>query len=150
MNSLSERIFMKKFLEIYKKYEEIINYLVVGVATTVFSWVVCLIFAYFVFDTDIAWQNTAVNVIGWVFGVVFAYFTNRKYVFKSHEPNMIKEFIQFSAGRVTTLILDVVVMLLMVNIMKIEYVIAKLVSSVLVMIGNYILSKFFVFNEKND
>lgn len=141
---------MKKIMDLYRKYEEIVNYLIVGVATTVFCWVVRLVFAYTIFHVEIAWQNAAVNVIGWVFGVIFAYFTNRKFVFKSTQPDMWKEFIQFSAGRVGTLILDVVCMYVMVNLMHWDYAVSMILVSVLVMIGNYILSKFFVFTEKKD
>jgi putative flippase GtrA len=138
---------MKKILDLYKKYEEIVNYLIVGVATTVFSWAVRLLFAYTIFDVQIAWQNTVVNVIGWVFGVIFAYFTNRRYVFKSTQPDMLKEFLDFSAGRLGTLLLDVVCMYLMVNRLGMNYALSMILVSVLVMIGNYVLSKFFVFGK---
>lgn len=141
---------MEKLMNLYHKHEEIINYLIVGVATTIFCWIVRLIFAYTVFDVQIVWQNAAVNVIGWVFGVIFAYFTNRKYVFKSTEPDMWTEFIQFSAGRVGTLLLDVACMYLLVNLMNWDYAVSMILVSVLVMIGNYVLSKFFVFKEKKD
>ncbi len=141
---------MKKLMDLYRRYEEIINYLIVGVVTTVFCWVVRLIFAYTIFDVRIVWQNAAVNAIGWGFGVVFAYFTNRKYVFKSVEPDMWRDFIQFTAGRVGTGVMDIVLMYVMVNLLYWDYAISMILVSVLVMIGNYVLSKFFVFSEKKD
>lgn len=138
---------MKKLLELYKKNEEIINYLIVGGATTVLCWVVKLILKYNVFDVDISWQNAVVNIIAWVVGVIFAYFTNRIFVFKSKAKNMFKEFISFSAGRVATLILDIIVMELCYNIIGTSYLAALLISAVLVTIGNYLLSKLFVFKK---
>lgn len=141
---------MKKIFDLYHKYEEIVNYLIVGVATTVFCWVVRLILAYTVFDVQIAWQNATVNAIGWIFGVVFAYFTNRKYVFKSVAPDKWKEFVQFTAGRLGTGVMDIVLMYILVNLLKWDYAVSMILVSVLVMIGNYVLSKFFVFNEKKD
>ncbi len=82
--------------------------------------------------------------------MVFGYFMNRKFVFQSKELNMWKEFLQFSGGRVSTWILDEVMMILMVNVWTINEGFSKIFVSVLVMIGNYIISKFFVFKEKKD
>ena len=136
-----------KIKAIYLKYEEIINYLFVGVANTIVSWFAC---AYTILDAQIVWQNTVLSIISWVVGVVFGYFMNRIFVFKSKEPNMMKEFLQFSGGRVSTWVLDAVMMVLMVNVMHINEAFSKIFVSVLVMIGNYIISKLFVFKKKPD
>jgi len=139
-----------KIKAIYQKYEEIINYLFVGVANTIVSWGAWFACAYTILDAQIVWQNTALSVISWVVGVVFGYFMNRIFVFKSKEPNMLKEFLQFSGGRVSTWVLDAVMMILMVNVMSINEAFSKIFVSVLVMIGNYIISKLFVFKKKQD
>lgn len=65
-----------KIKELYLKYEEIIVYLIVGVLTTVVSWVACFVCELFL-DSSISWQNFITNSIGWVVGVVFAYPLNR-------------------------------------------------------------------------
>ena len=80
--------------------------------------------------------------------MAFAYVTNRKYVFKSTEKNILKEAVNFSASRISTLLLDMVVMFVMVTLMGINDIISKFVSSVLVTIGNYLISKLFVFHKK--
>lgn len=137
-----------KLLVLYKKYEEVINYLIVGVLTTIVSWAAAWIAEQFL-DADISWQNAVINTISWVAGVVFGYFTNRKYVFKSTNPQMAKEFISFASGRVSTLLLDVVIMFVTVNLLHMHYWVAKIfISAVLVMIANYVLSKVFVFKKK--
>lgn len=130
------------------KYEEMIAYLIVGVLNTIVSWAAWFLCAYTFLDAQIVWQNFLLSLISWVVGVVFGYFMNRKYVFKSKEPDMWKEFLQFSGGRVSTWVLDEVMMILMVNVMKIHEGFSKIFVSVLVMIGNYIISKFFVFKKK--
>lgn len=139
-----------KIKTIYLKYEEIINYLFVGVANTIVSWGAWFACAYTILDAQIVWQNTVLSVISWVVGVVFGYFMNRIFVFKSKEPNMLKEFLQFSGGRVSTWVLDAVMMILMVNVLTINEAFSKIFVSVLVMIGNYIISKLFVFKKKPD
>lgn len=139
---------VEKCKELFKKYEEIIVYLIVGVLNTIVSWVACFLVG-LVLNPDISWQNTTINVVGWIAGVVFGYFANRKYVFKSTNPKIMKEFISFTTGRISTGIMDIVIMLVTVNVFHMDYWIAKIfISSVLVMIANYLLSKLFVFKKK--
>ncbi len=139
---------VEKCKELLKKYEEIIVYLIVGVANTIVSWVACFL-AGFVLNPDISWQNTTINIVGWIAGVIFGYFANRKYVFKSTNPEILKEFTAFASGRISTGIMDIVIMFVTVNLFHMDYWIAKIfISSVLVMIANYLLSKLFVFKKK--
>lgn len=138
----------KKIIALYKQYEEIINYLIVGVIVTVFTWVIKAILVELCFDVGVAWQNVVVTALADACGIVFAYFTNRKYVFKSTDPDMKKEFISFSAGRVGTTIFDIVAMVVLVWIFgKASYLVCMIAVSVLVVVLNYVLSKFFVFKE---
>ncbi len=139
---------MERWKELWVKYEEIIAYLIVGVLNTLVSWAAWFLCAYTVLDAGVVWQNVALSVISWVVGVVFGYVMNRKYVFKSKEPDVMKEFLQFSGGRVSTWALDAVMMVLMVNLLSINEAFSKVFVSVLVMIGNYLISKLFVFKKK--
>ena len=139
---------VEKIKQLFVKYEEIIVYLIVGVINTIVSWAACFLVELFL-DPDISWQNFVINTVGWVAGVVFGYFANRKYVFKSTNPEMLKEFMGFAGGRVSTWVMDIVLMFVLVNLIHMDYWIAKIfISSVLVMIANYLLSKFFVFKKK--
>ena len=138
----------KKLLELYKKHEEIVNYIIVGVLTTIFSWMVYAVSIWTFLDTENPIELQIANILSWVAGVAFAYVTNRKYVFKSTEKNILKEAVNFSASRISTLLLDMVVMFVMVTLMGINDIISKFVSSVLVTIGNFLISKLFVFHKK--
>ena len=138
----------EKLLVLYKKYEEIANYLVVGVLTTIVSWGAAWV-ATWILNPNVSWQNAVINTISWAAGVVFGYFANRKYVFKSTNPDKLKEFMSFAGGRVSTWLLDVLIMEVTVNLLKLPYWPCKIfISSVLVMAANYILSKLFVFRKK--
>ncbi len=137
-----------KLLDLYKKYEEIANYLVVGVLTTIVSWGAAWV-ATLILDPNVSWQNAVINTISWGAGVIFGYFANRKYVFKSTNPEMMKEFISFAGGRISTWLLDVIIMEVTVNMLNLPYWPCKIfISSVLVMVANYVLSKLFVFRKK--
>lgn len=139
---------IEKIKELFIKYREIIVYLIVGVLTTIVSWGAAFL-GKLILDTDVSWQNTLNNTFSWVVGVLFAYPLNRKWVFKSINPRIFKEFIGFASSRVSTLIMDIVIMWLTVNVLDMQYWIAKIfISSVVVTIANYVFSKLFIFKKK--
>ncbi len=141
---------VEKIKELWKKYEEIIVYLIVGGMTTVFSWfwmffVNIVIFGNPLYPTKT--QNLVLSVVNWTAGVIFAYPTNRKFVFKSKNPNIIQEAGKFVASRVSTLILEIVVRQVF-GWLGINVYVTTIVAAVLVIIGNYVFSKLLVFRKK--
>lgn len=140
---------IEKAKELYRKYEEIIVYLIVGVLTTIVSWAAKFIANALLFDNTMyptPFENMVLSTINWTTGVIFAYFTNRRFVFKSKEP-MRSEIPKFVFSRVATWILDIVAMQVM-TAMNINLIVATFITAVLVTVGNYIFSKLFVFNKK--
>lgn len=142
---------IEKCKELYKKHEEIIVYLIVGVMTTIVSWAAKFIANALLYDNTMyptPVQNAVLSTINWVSGVIFAYFTNRKFVFKSKGP-MRKEAPKFVLSRVSTWILDIVVMQVL-TAANINLIVASVISAVLVTIANYVFSKKFVFSKKKE
>ena len=140
---------MKKIWTLYKKYEELINYLVVGVMTTVISWItyaVCRL----IMNVDNAIIMQIAVFLRWFAGVVFSYFMSRKFVFKSKNPRILKEAIDFTTSRIVTLFLDMFIMWILPTIFHVNDWIATFISAVLVVIMNYIFSKFIVFRKKKS
>ena len=141
---------IEKIKELMKKYEEIIVYLIVGVLTTIFSWAACFVAEVLGLNPASDVQNFIINSIGWVAGVLFAYPLNRKWVFHSTNPKIMKEFVGFAGSRVSTWVLDIVIMWFTVNILHMNYWIAKIfISAVIVTILNYVFSKLLIFNKKD-
>lgn len=90
------------------------------------------------------------NVIAWVIAVAFAYVTNKLWVFESKSWDRtvwIPECIGFVSARLATGLLDMGLMYLMISIIGVPKMWAKLVSNVVVIIGNYVLSKLVVFRR---
>lgn len=140
---------IEKCKELYKKYEEIIVYLIVGVMTTIVSWAAKFIANALLFDNTmhpIPIENMVLSTVNWTAGVIFAYFTNRRFVFKSRKP-MKEEAPKFVLSRVATWILDIVVMLIF-TALGLNLVVGTVISAVLVVIANYVFSKLFVFQKK--
>lgn len=141
---------MKSLLNCYHKYEEIINYLIVGVLTTVVSLATYYACVYTFLDPSSPVELQIANIISWICAVTFAYITNKIFVFKTKNVNVLKEGINFYASRVVTLLMDMGIMFLLVTVLHGNDKIAKLIVQVVVTIGNYIISKFFVFKKKTN
>ena len=139
---------MERIRVLYKKYEELFNYLVVGGLTTVVSMALFYGCVWTVLDGTDAVQLQIANVISWSGAVLFAYVTNRRFVFHSRETNILREMSSFVLSRLLTLLLDMGVMFLLATVMKADYNLSMLVSMVLVTVGNYVISKLLVFRGK--
>ena len=138
---------LQKIKKLYEKYKELINYVIVGFLTTVVALATYYICVFTFLNPENALELQIANVLSWIAGVAFAYFTNRKYVFNSNNPNKLKEAAMFTLSRLVTLVLDMLIMGLGVSILKFNDKIVKLISQVVVVIGNYIFSKLFVFKK---
>lgn len=143
---------MKKILELYKKHNEIINYLIVGVLTTIVSLITKWGLLFTVLDASIALELQIAVIISWILAVIFAYITNRIFVFKSKNKNIIKEIISFFSSRLITLGMEMIIMWFFVTLLKLNsdtwVLIWTLVVQVIVTVANYIFSKLLVFKNK--
>ena len=139
-----------KISQLLKKVlnKEVIMYLIFGVLTTVVSLLVYYGCIYTFLNPENAVQLQIANIISWIAGVAFAYITNRKFVFESNESNQLKEISKFVTSRLATLFLDMIIMFIGVTCLHGNDKIVKLISKVLVIIGNYLFSKLFVFKKQ--
>ena len=144
-------ILPKPLQKIYYKYGEKWLYLVFGGLTTVVSIVTKLLLFYLI-PGEPKWESTAGVVFSWICAVTFAFFTNKKYVFKN-ETKTSKEFwtvfASFYGARLATLAMEEVIFLVCCDWLGMSKTIITFLSQVLIFIANYILSKVFVFKDKN-
>lgn len=146
---------MEKIIDLYKKYEEIINYLIIGVLTTVVNLAVKYALLFTVLNASDATQLQIAVVISWVVACIFAYITNRKIVFKSKSKKILKEFTAFVSARLFTLFLEMLIMFVFVTLLKLNsnlwVIVWSLVAQIVVIVVNYVLSKLVIFKkEKKD
>ena len=132
---------------LYLKNKEIINYLIFGALTTVVSFI-----SYYLFARILLIDEVISNALSWFFSVLFAYITNKLFVFESktfEKKNLFKEIISFFLARILTGILcDVLIFALFVKIFKINDIISKLITQVIVIVLNYLFSKLYIFRKK--
>ncbi|WJV42979.1 GtrA family protein [Apilactobacillus kunkeei] len=130
---------------LWKKYKQIIAYLFWGVLTTVIDIAVALVLYRLLPNMDVFWNT----LIAWIASVLFAFFTNRKWVFESKAntaKEYISEMISFFLGRVASLILEEIILIIGVSIISVNnFDLLKIFGQVVVIIFNYFWSKFVVF-----
>ena len=137
---------IQKAKALIEKYWEVLIYLVFGVLTTVVNYAIYLP-VYNILGLSAAFSNA----IAWVGAVVFAYLTNKPFVFKSHDWSMktvVPELTKFVGCRVASGAAETVVLLLTVDMLHWNGNLWKFLTSVLVVILNYIASKLLVFRKK--
>ncbi|MBE6693603.1 MAG: GtrA family protein [Ruminococcaceae bacterium] len=164
--------------ELFKKYREIIMYLIFGVLTTAVglgTYSLCFWIAEHALNIPMdAPESTAyivtyfvIQILQWVAAVLTAFYTNRRWVFtdaERGEGTLVRQLTLFAGSRVLTLILDIVSTYAFIYLLKLwindsapptllgisftaEFI-AKIITSVLVVVANYVLSKLFVFKNK--
>lgn len=137
-------------MKIFHKYKEIILYLIFGFLTTLISLLTYYLLVYTVLNPNKAIELQLANIISWIISVLFAYVTNRRYVFESKNKNKKKEISKFFLSRIATLIMDMIIMFMGVTVLKGNDKIIKILSQVVVIIANYLLSKLMVFRKKEN
>ena len=136
-----------------KQRKELIRYLIVGLSTTIINWLVYTPLVVLGFNITVA------NAVAWFVAVLFAFFTNKFFVFRSEEKQVKLFFIElfsFFGSRILTGIIEIVLpeflvgLGLNISVFNIPGFVAKVATSIIVVVLNYILSKFFVFNKELD
>ena len=133
--------------ELWTKYKSLIMYAVFGVLTTVVNMV-----SYYLSYNVLRIPNVPSTIIAWVLAVLFAFITNKLWVFDSRSFKrkvLIHEIWTFMAARLITGLLDVGIMYLTVDVLGWNATLWKLLSNIIVIILNYVLSKLIVFKKDN-
>ena len=136
--------------EIIKKIctRETILYVIFGVLTTLINIVVSTVLV-----KAFQIEGNLASTIGIILSILFAYFTNRKMVFNSTAETAKEkwtEFLKFILGRSFIMIIEMAGVFLLYTVLHVEYVITKVTITVIVVILNFFISKFFAFKNKKS
>ena len=136
----------EKLKNLFRKHYDILVYLIFGVLTTAVNYIV-----YLPCYNLLHLSSAVSNVIAWAAAVAFAYVTNKPFVFHSHDwsaGTVIPELTKFIGTRLGSGGLETLVLLVFVDMLKGNGNVWKLLTSVLVVVLNYIGSKLLVFRKK--
>ncbi|MBE6999345.1 MAG: GtrA family protein [Ruminococcaceae bacterium] len=145
---------------LWKKWREPILYLIFGGLTTLVNLVVFKLCGLALGDGAYLLSN----IIAWCVAVAFAFFVNKFWVFDSKSfawPVLRRELPSFLGARVFSLVVEEIGLWVMIDLCRLSEVtfsplgfsftgtdLSKLVMQVVVVVLNYIFSKFFIFKSK--
>ena len=135
-----------KIRTLVERYWDVLSYLFFGVLTTVVNYLF-----YLPCYNWLGISAAVSNVIAWVVAVAFAYLTNKPFVFKSHDwswKTVGPELVKFVGCRVGSGLLETAIIFITVDCLSWNGNIWKLITSVLVVILNYVGSKLLVFKKR--
>ena len=135
----------KKLIDTLKAHHDIIVYLILGAATTAVNFVV-----YYPLLNLVGLSAAVSNVIAWVISVLFAFVSNKPLAFKSKDWSFrvtAPEFVKFVGCRIGSGFLETTILMITVDLLHWNGNFMKLFVSVIVVISNYIASKYFVFHK---
>ena len=145
-------ILPKKMQDIYYKYEEAIMYTFFGGLTTLIS-IVTKLAVFYLIPGKPMWESGLAVTFSWICAVTFAFFTNKKYVFKN-KTNSRKEYgrvmLAFYGSRLSTFLLELAIIYIFKDWLGYNEFLVTLACQVIIFIANYILSKIFVFKNKEE
>ncbi len=145
--------------ELFSKYRSVIMYLIFGVATTLVNWIVYVPCTKLFGSNPSEFELTVCNAAAWVAAVAFAYITNKLFVFESkctERRFLLQEAAKFVGSRVFSGIFEIFLpgILMTVGLSQtifgVEGALAKAITSVVVIVMNYVLSKLIVFRKKKE
>ena len=135
----------QKLLALIKKHKDILLYLIFGVLTTLVNYAVYLPLYHYA-GTSAALSNA----LAWVAAVAFAFLTNKPFVFQSHDwrlKTLLPELGKFLGCRVFSGLAETAILFVAVDLLHGNATAWKLITSVLVVIANYVASKLLVFKS---
>ena len=126
----------------YAKHKQVLLYLFFGGCTTLIS-----IGSFALADMVV--NELVANIISWILAVTVAYLTNRVWVFDSEAKGrgVAKEAVAFYAGRLTTLGIEELLLFVFVTWLGCNGLLIKTIAQIVVLVGNYLLSKFLIFKK---
>ena len=137
---------LKKCFDFYKKYKQVFRYLFFGACTTILNTLV-----YGLLYEVLGIHNVISTLLSNIISVIFAFITNKLLVFESKSTatkEVLPEAVSFFGWRIATGILDIVIMFIAVDVLERNSVAWKLISNVLIIVINFIVSKWVVFKDK--
>ena len=128
----------------FHKYKEGIFYLFFGGCTTLVNIISFMILRSFNIEKYIS------NGIAWFISVLFAFITNKLFVFESRGKKFsesLKECVSFFGFRILSLLFDMGIMYILMDLLSFNELFSKIVANVFVIIINYVFSKLFIFKK---
>lgn len=141
-----------KIKESIIKHKSFLIYCVFGAILTALETFLYWLLYTVIFKSQAGLYNTISTLLAWFITVCVAFFINKYIIYAERSwerKRVITEALSFFSGRVLSGAFNLGFMVLMVDILKLEPVIMKLIAALIVGIINYFVGKHIVFRKKN-
>ncbi|MBU7446781.1 MULTISPECIES: GtrA family protein [Lactiplantibacillus] len=131
-------------IQLWRRYQSVLSYLIFGGLTTVINFIVFGIFDQF-------WPYWIANTIAWLLSVLFAYVTNKRWVFESHTPTfraVLAEMTSFFGFRLLSYFVDQGIMIVGISVLHGNSLLVKLIDQIIIVLLNWFFSKLFIFKDR--
>ncbi len=138
---------LRRLYPFYEKHKEILLYLFFGLCAFIISTG-----SFSILNVIFGVNELIANVISWILAVLFAFFTNRSWVFRSRTNTagaFGKQLASFIGARIVTLIIEEAIIFIFITRMGLNSVVVKVVAQIVVIVLNYVFSKWFVFRKRD-
>ncbi|MGG4500770.1 GtrA family protein [Paenibacillus polymyxa] len=126
--------------------KELVNYVVFGILTTIINLIIYALF------TKVLGADYKLSItVAWLISMIFAFVTNKLYVFKKNDSQLTslpKEFSLFFLIRLSSLCLDFILMIVLIQNVRMDDFLAKIIVNFIVIAVNYLASKYLVFMKR--
>lgn len=128
-------------------HNDVLRYIFFGGCTTLVN-----LACFYVLRLTTPIDMNIANTVSVAAAILFAYFVNSRFVFESRAQNFkdrLGEFAKFVSARLSTMVIEVGGVWLLVEVLKLNEFLAKtIIIQIIVLVLNYIFSKFLVFTKK--
>lgn len=134
--------------ELLARYRELISYGFWGVMSTLVNYGI-----YFFCTISLDIDPLAGNAVAWVGAVAFAFVVNKQFVFASRSwrlSDVRKEAWQFVSARLLSGAMEMLLLYIFVRRIGVDDKIVKIAAGILVILLNYIISKWVIFRKPSD
>ena len=138
--------------KLWAKYGELIIYILVGGGTTLVAWGCKYLWNLVFFDGTsypTMLQNSVLSTVENLSAITYAYPANRKWVFRSNDPNIPAELMKFTGSRMVGWILGWLLNMLLVNVLNVNVFLSTLLVGMICVNVSYFVSKRLVFQKKS-
>ena len=134
-----------RICRLLQEHIDLLRYLLFGALTTLVNFLI-----YFPCYNLLFLSAAVSNMIAWIVSVAFAFVTNKQFVFQSndwHKKTWLGELVKFTGCRLASGVMETSILWVAVDMLRWNGNGFKILVSILVVIFNYIGSKWFVFNK---
>lgn len=128
-----------------KKYSNYLKHLMIHFMSFVINYVIFIVIMLFIDANNIIGIQVS-NLIAWIISMLFIFFIDKKYVPDLVNEDNSSELFKFILIRLLSLIIEILIIYIFVNILRVNYYSIKLISLVILFFFNSFYVRRIKFN----